>query len=104
VRVNITLHIERIILDGVAVGHAQRPLLQAAVEAELTRLLAEGGLADGLAGGIMVPSLAGSALQLGSAGDPAALGVQIARSVYGGIGAAGGQSTDSARSAGGGER
>jgi hypothetical protein len=59
----------------------------------LARLLAEGGLAGGLAGGIMVPSLQGGAIQLG-AGDPAALGAQIARSVYGSIGTAGERSAE----------
>jgi hypothetical protein len=36
---NISVHIERLVLDGLFVSHGQRPLLQAAVEAELTRLL-----------------------------------------------------------------
>ena len=100
---NIELHIERLIVEGLPVSYAQRPLLQAAVEAELMRLLAEGGLAEGLAGGIMVPSLQGGVLQLGGASDPAALGVQIAQSVYGSIGTHSAPG-DSAPPSGGGEQ
>jgi hypothetical protein len=43
-RPNIQIYIDRLILDGISVPHSQRPLLQAAVEAELGRLLAEGGI------------------------------------------------------------
>jgi len=32
-RPNIQIYIDRLILDGISVPHAQRPLLQAAVEA-----------------------------------------------------------------------
>ena len=36
---NINLHIERLILDGLPITRQQGPHVQAAVEAELTRLL-----------------------------------------------------------------
>src|SRR3712207_1240881 len=84
---SIHIHIERLVLDGIALPHAQRPLLQAALEAELARLLAERGLADGLASGIQVPSLRSSAIPLAHPGEPARLGAQIAQSVYGSLGA-----------------
>ena len=83
---NITLHIERLVLDGIAVSHAQRPLLQAAVEAELARLLAEGGLASGLRDGVQVPALGAQAIQITQPGEPAVLGTQIAQSVYSSLG------------------
>ena len=41
---NIHLHIERLILDGLPIERAQGPHVQAAVEAELARLLTENGL------------------------------------------------------------
>ena len=44
-RPNIHLHIERLILDGLPIERAQGPHVQAAVEAELSRLLTENGLA-----------------------------------------------------------
>ena len=82
----IDLHIERLVLDGIDVGPAQRPHLQAAVEAELGRLLAEGGIGDGLAGGGAVPAVRAEGFALSADGSPVSLGQQIARSVYGGIG------------------
>ena len=83
---NINVHIDRLILDGISISHYQRPLLQAAVEGELARLLAADGLATGLlAGGAMLHVPAG-AIQLTGESDPANLGQQIAQAVYGGIG------------------
>jgi hypothetical protein len=79
--VKVNLHIDRLVLEGIDLHHAQRPLLQAAVEAELGRLLAEGG-AGNLATGGAVPSVRAEGFEIG----PARLGTQIARSVYGGIG------------------
>ena len=43
-RPNIHLHIERLVLDGLPIDRGQGPHVQAAVEAELTRLLTENGL------------------------------------------------------------
>jgi hypothetical protein len=83
---NVNLHIDRLILDGIDVGPAQRPHLQAAVEAELGRLLTEGGMGESLAAGGAVPSLRAEGFQMSGDGNPAQLGQQIARSVYGGIG------------------
>jgi hypothetical protein len=83
--VNVSVHIDRLILDGIDLPHAQRLLLQAAVEGELARLLAAGGLAPGLEGGGTVPRIPGGTMQLTGDGDPAGLGRQIAQAVYGGI-------------------
>jgi hypothetical protein len=83
---NINLHIEQLVLDGVSVPPNQRPLLQAAVEAELTRLLTAEGLGLGLRSGGAVPRLSAGTIQLSSEGNPTQLGQQIARAVYGGIG------------------
>jgi hypothetical protein len=85
---NIELHIEQLILDGIAIAPGQRALLHAAVEAELTRLLTQGGLAEGLANGGALPSIRTGAIQLAPDGDPQRMGTQIAQSVYGGIGQA----------------
>ena len=48
---NIDLHIERLVLDGIDIPHHQRPAFQVAVTAELTRLLTEGSLQPGFATG-----------------------------------------------------
>ena len=83
---NISLHIDRLILDGISLSHAQRPLLQAAVEAELGRLLTEGGMGAEWQSGGAVPSLSAPAIQLSPEGNPTQWGHQIAQSVYRGIG------------------
>lgn len=83
---NIQLHIERLILEGLPIASSQRALVQRAVEAELTRLLANGGLADALTSGGAIPVLRADHLQLSAHRDPVQLGGQIASAVYGGIG------------------
>ena len=83
---NINLHIERLVLDGLDIAPERRQILQAAVEQELSRLLTERGLSPGLAQGVAVPRLSASAMQLNSTSSPTELGQQIAQSVYGGIG------------------
>jgi hypothetical protein len=83
---NINIHIERLILDGLPISHSQRPLVQAAVEAELARLLAADGLAPNLQAGSVLPSVPGGSIQQASDGNPKTLGQQIAQAVYGGIG------------------
>jgi hypothetical protein len=83
---NINLHIERLILDGVNIQPSQRHLLQASVETELARLLADGGVSSSLAAGGALPHVSANGLQLAGGNDPTRLGRQIAQSVYGGIG------------------
>lgn len=83
---NIELHIDRLILDGIFLSHAQRPLLQAAVEAELGRLLTEGGVGAEWQQGGAVPSVPAAAIQLSPDGNPTQWGHQIAQSVYRGLG------------------
>jgi hypothetical protein len=82
---NINLHIERLILDGLPMERHQTPHVQAAVEAELSRLLSENGLAADLQVGGAIPTVSGSGIQLADS-DPAQIGTQIAGSVYSGIG------------------
>jgi hypothetical protein len=83
---NINVHIERLILDGLSVPHRERPMLQAAVEAELARLLTDNGLAPHLLVGGAMPRLQGGDVQMGGEGGVELLGRQIAQAVHGGIG------------------
>ncbi|MEW5959505.1 MAG: hypothetical protein AB1801_17410 [Chloroflexota bacterium] len=83
---NLNVTIERLILDGLDLPPHLRPHLQTAVEAELTRLLADGGLSPSLQGGGAKPYLPARNIQLTESSHPAELGQQIARAVYGGIG------------------
>jgi hypothetical protein len=83
---NINVQIERLILDGISVPHAQRPLLQAAVEVELGRLLAVGGLASNLVEGGTVPRVDADSMQITDISNYTQIGQQIAQTVYQGMG------------------
>ena len=78
----IRVHIERLVLEGVAVAPGDRALLRASAAAELSKLLTEGGISAGLENGIALPSLRGGTVET-SGKD---LGTQVGRAVYGGIG------------------
>jgi hypothetical protein len=81
----IHLHIERLVLDGVAVD--QPRILHRALELELTNRLMEGGLSPELRSGGAVPRVRGGAIELSQSSNSARLGTQIAGAVYRGIGA-----------------
>ncbi len=83
---NINLHIERLVLDGISLSPGERLLLQVSVEKELTRLLASGGLSDTLQSGGALYNLRTTGIQLANDQTPARLCEQIAGAVYGGIG------------------
>ncbi len=82
--VNVNLHIERLILDGIDVEPAQRPVLQAVVEAELGRLIAEGGV-GGLAAGA-VPAVRADGFQMSGEGIRASSGGRSRGRCMGGLG------------------
>lgn len=77
----IRVRIEELVLRGFPPD--QRERIAAAVEAELGRLLAEGGLPPGLAGGGRVGRVDGG---LAGGATPEEAGAQIARAVYGRMG------------------
>jgi hypothetical protein len=83
---NINLHIERLVLDGLPVGSDQGVFVKSAVEAELSRLLATDGLNPDFQSGGAVPSVKADGVRMTNDSHPADLGRQIAQSVYGGIG------------------
>ena len=83
---NINLHIEQLVLDGVTIAPSQRHLLQSIVASELTRLLSDGGLSPSLVQGTNLSGVSANGIQLAGSNNPARLGKQIAQSVYGGIG------------------
>lgn len=82
---NIHLHIERLVLDGVPVPPEQRPHLQAAIESELSRLLSDGSINAELQAGASLHSIRAEQIRLSSDSPPAEIGRQIAGAVYGGI-------------------
>lgn len=82
---NIKLHIERLVLEGLELAPNQRSLLEASLTSELTRLLNEGGLASGLREGAALARLSTNSIQL-NGNHSVQMGQAIARSLYGGIG------------------
>jgi hypothetical protein len=83
---NINLHIERLILDGLPLEARDGAAIRAAVEAELARLLTENGELSNRQTGYATPRISADAVQIAAQSDPAQIGQQIAGSIYGSIG------------------
>jgi hypothetical protein len=83
---NINLHIERLILDGLPFEARHRAALQTAIELELARLLTENGVASNWQSSGAVSSVRADAIQMTTKSDPTQIGRQIAGSIYGSIG------------------
>jgi hypothetical protein len=85
----VELHIGELVLRGLPYG--QRYRVAAAVEAELTRLLEEGGLPPSLAGGGTVPQVRVDDVRLAAGAKPDAVGQEIAGSIFDSLGGGGGR-------------
>jgi hypothetical protein len=84
-RVPVSLHIERLVLDGLSVAGAERGQLHDAVVAELETLFTKGLLSPELRpAALQSLRLDDIRLQRGAAAEQ--IGVQIARALHGGIG------------------
>ncbi len=81
---DINLHIERLVLDGVGIGCGQGDLLQASVTNELTRLFNRGGLVSIFVGGAALSGVATNSIQM-SDGKPKHLVNELLNLCYGGI-------------------
>ena len=79
---NVNLHIESIVLEGIDVSRREQPLLQEAIQSELSRLLATQGFSPGT---LAQAHLTANPIQLSEQNQPAQLGQQIATSVYQGL-------------------
>jgi hypothetical protein len=84
-RMKINLHVERVILVGLSMGARDGALIQAAVEAELGRRLAHGGIPKDLQTAGKQDRLLAPALRSCSSPDAKALGGQIGAEVYAAI-------------------
>ncbi len=82
----ISVHIERLILEGLSVTTLEGPQVRRAVEGELTRLLAAGGLSQELRSAGAIPRLKAGTLSLPKESHPTKLGKDIARAVNQGMG------------------
>ena len=83
---DLKLHIERLVLDGLPLKPGEERLVQAALEAELTRLLVAGGLAEAWQAGGAVPTLPAVSAPVSQGASPAVIGRQVAQSVYSSLG------------------
>lgn len=81
----ISVHIERLVLDGLPMSRHDGPKVRAAVEAELARLLGSQGLSNEFRSGGAFATLTANPLRLESRTNPRQIGRQIARSVHGGF-------------------
>jgi hypothetical protein len=82
----IEVHIERLVLDGLPVTTAEGPSVRAAVESELARMLAAGGLNRELGAGRALARISAPQISVGPRERPDAIGRAVARSVHAGIG------------------
>ena len=83
VTANLNLHIEELGLHGFAPGDRSR--IGEAVQRELTRLFAEQGMPTSLAQGEEIGRLDGGRFVMTVGMQAEEIGVQIAKSIYGGI-------------------
>lgn len=81
----VRLHVDRLVLDGIAVACADRPRLKAAFEAELERLIGEGGLDGSFDRGLGVPSVRADGFRYERGAGPDEIGRRIAGALYGGL-------------------
>jgi hypothetical protein len=79
----LELHIEELVLHGFASGDRYR--IGDALEHELGRLFAEQGIPPSLTQGREVAHLNGGAFEVKPGSRAQAIGVQVARAVYGGF-------------------
>jgi hypothetical protein len=78
--VNVTLNIERLVIDGAEFEGLSRQDLHAAVAGELTRLISSEGVGGALLGGGMTPGWSTEPIR--ATRDAGDLGTQIARAVH----------------------
>jgi hypothetical protein len=80
---NIKLHIERLVLDGLRMAPHDSAQVQAAVEAELVRLLSESGIPAGLQAGFSQARIPAPVVQLNSLPHAREIGAQVSKGIYG---------------------
>lgn len=82
---NVNLHIDSIVLDGVELGQEQGVLLQQTVCSKLVKSLMEHGVGPSFGDSCDREMIRGHAIQLGSRVDVATVGPQLAGSIYAGV-------------------
>ncbi|NOZ51801.1 MAG: hypothetical protein GXP08_01465 [Gammaproteobacteria bacterium] len=82
---NINLHIERLVLDGVLVEPQQRAELKAVVESELRQQLVSQGISSTMQSNNNHQSVRAGSISIENIHKPVSLGQQIGNAVYRGI-------------------
>jgi len=80
----IEINIEKLVLEGFE--HADRYRIGEAVEQELIRLFTEQGIPPGLEKGGCIARLDGGAIEIAPGSKASNIGINISKSVYGGLG------------------
>lgn len=83
---NIHIHIERLILDGLPIERRDGAAVQAAVEATLTQLFKASELSPALLSSSMIASLRAASIEFTESLNPTGLAQQIAHAVYDSLG------------------
>jgi len=78
----LSLHIDRVVLEGFALGARDRARLQAALQTELAELLSVQGPGAALLGGAALPGLRAGDLRFDRGRDADRLGRAIAQSLH----------------------
>jgi hypothetical protein len=83
---DINLHIERLVLDGVGIQPQQAHALKAVVESALRQQLVSQGVGSGMRSEASSPSVRGGSVSIQIGQGTGSLGQQIGHAVYRGIG------------------
>jgi hypothetical protein len=83
---DVQLHIERLVLDGVNVTPHERAVLVLSFQSELSRLIQVHGLSEGAMQGFAAPSLPSCNASMSQPFKAGGFGVELARSLYSGLG------------------
>jgi len=83
---NINLHIERLVLDGISIDSNQRAEFKAAVETELMQQLVSQGIGSTIQSNNNRHLVSGGSISIENIRKPESLGQQIGAAVYRGIG------------------
>lgn len=83
---NIELHIDRLVLEGLPLESRQGPQLREAIESELQQLLQSHGLAANMQTEQTIRRIQAPVIQFSRSPQVQSLGQHIAHSIYSGIG------------------
>lgn len=83
---NINVHIDRLILDGIDVEPSQKKELKVAVETELSQQLVNLGIGSTMQSNNNHQSVEGGSFSIENVRRPTRLGQQIGNAVYKGVG------------------